>query len=52
MYVSTNRLRKNFLPYRLVRPTSHARGKASSVPSTMVAAAAISVFFSALQFMG
>ena len=35
----------------MVRPTSQARGKASSVPSTMVAKAAMSVLVSAPQFI-
>ena len=51
MYVSTNRERKNFLPSRLVRPTSHASGKAISVPNTMVTVAAMRVFFSAPRFI-
>lgn len=51
MYVNTNRLRKNFFPYRLVRPTSQASGKASRVPKIMVAKAAMRVLVRAFQFI-
>ena len=48
----TKRVRKNFLPYRLVRPTSQARGKAMSTPRNMEQVAVTTVLRRAVQFMG